>query len=237
MTDVCPSGTSQRPLHRGHGLKGCGTCWDKSHHEAQVWFQNPLREGTFPDGGAGGAGLARALPAALGARREDPAVRTPPGPPTEAARGPLPPGVPACALASVLVCDRSLGNHKVDQVQSQFILRMQILHIGSWQETHVKGGKLPLPHRGFRGAGRPRCACRARVPNPRLCSVSATCFRQGDTHRITSNFASPPLNKEVTACTWTNLREKRHLWSTGPSGAPSELPGCRAPVPSPASLG
>lgn len=64
---ACLSGTSQRPLCRGHGLKGCGMCWDKSHHEAQVWFQNLLRAGTFPDVGAGSAGSARAVPLPGGA--------------------------------------------------------------------------------------------------------------------------------------------------------------------------
>lgn len=94
-----------------------------------------------------------------------------------------------------------------------------------------KGGRLPLLHRGFRGAGRPRSVCRARAPNPRLCSVSATCFRQGDTHRITSNFASPPLEKGVPACTWTNSKEeKASLEYAGPNGASSELQG---PAPSP----
>lgn len=57
------------------------------------------------------------------------------------------------------------------------------------------------PHRGPWGPGGPpppphRSTCRARAPKPRLCSVSATCSRRGDTQTITSSLASPPSGEE-----------------------------------------
>lgn len=103
----------------------------------------------------------------------------------------------------------------------------------------------PLRHLGVLGATRParagpRWTCRARVPNPRLCRVSAACFRHGDTHRITSNFASPPVKEEVehavgripgentaSQTAWSPRQERR----PGPQGTPSSPPAPGAPQP------
>lgn len=78
ITDVCcrgrlpvlalPSGLAAQTTW-AEGLRN--VLGHRATTRARAWFQNLLREGTFAEQGAGSAGSARALPSALGVRRED----------------------------------------------------------------------------------------------------------------------------------------------------------------------